>query len=307
VGHINFAAYAPDGSYIAAIDSVAEFSRLIIWDASDATKLQEIRLEGEAVFDLACSPDSEYLICGDVVEDGGNGLISVFRRDGKNFGKQSQVLIEGTIEFGTDVGVSLDSEFGFAALEGGVDIFRLSDGSIVHSFSDFGWLTQAAFLPDGALIVVTDELRSRIIELGTGDSKEFSTSTGEPLRVLLSPTKDRCFIWDASSIFEWNISSGETQYVTEKPSDTAFHVSPYSPGDVSPTGTRLVTSFDASIVKVFDVYTRSIIHEFSTPYRMINDVVFAGNEDTVLIADHDQGVSLWDVTAGTEIRRYLTD
>jgi WD40 repeat protein len=307
MGYINFAAYAPDGTYIAAIESDTERDRLIIWDASSGAKIQALNLEGEGVFDFACSPDSQTILCGYISDY--SCFVTVFQRDGRLFRKITGVALDDDGEYGSDVGFSPDSSVGCAALESGlIHFFRLSDGASLYSLDGFGYSTRVAFMRDGkSLIAAAEDNMSRMISLPTGSTiREFSIPSGEPvIHLCLSPQEDRCFIWDNFSIFEWDMVSSEAVFFTEESDGTPDHN--YMPGDISQTGKTLVTGFDGMAVKFFDVDTRSLNREFPTPYTFIENVVFVSDENTVLTVCYDRGVKLWDIKTGTEIRRFSSE
>jgi len=327
---VNGVAFSPDGRY--ALTAGWE-GTVRIWDVATGKEVRTLS-EDEGIFDIAVSPDGQYLLTGNKatgkvrlsnmntgleahdlpgLNTGGTNAVT-FSPDGRyalagheNGGlyvwdlQQAEAeprIFSGHTEWIYKVRVSPDGEYALSAgHDGTARLWDIQTGAEVRRFISTNHITSIAFSPDGQTMLVGE--RDGNIKLWDveppPDPRTFGGHTNVVTDVEFSPDGRYALTGSFDQTAKlWDVATGQELHVLRGHTDQISGVA------FSPDSRYVLTGSSDNTARLWDVETGQTVRVFTHPAEVFG-VAFSPDGRYALTGSFDNAARLWDVETGQEV------
>lgn len=288
--------------------------RLVSVGFDGTAKIWNVGLSGDAEWmnfvtdpgwysDVIFTPDGANLVGSDL-----NGRVKIWNsmtgevvRTLEGHGRAIGLGLDATASVAT-IAVSPDGKLiatgGRDAL---VKVWRASDGLLLQTFHDDGWVEDVKFSSDGKFLATgAQDHTARLINLATGNEALVLTHSLAVLTVAFGPG-DRTLITaaggdvkplDPTPIRIWDIPGGS---LNRDVADSGF----LRQMAVNRARTMIAATFEDGTVRVWELSTGRLISRMSGPSASMFAISFSPDGRFLATGSDDGDVRIWDVMTGT--------
>ncbi len=234
----------------------------------------------------------------------GNMIVHAYGDDGTVTGYDQTGQVMFTYSFGSRVwavAISPDGRLlAVAGLQNNVIIFDLETyKQVANLFSDYEYICNLVFSPDGNTLVVGYERPENVIKLwDTATWQETSTCTHVSQRIdyhdiLFTPDGTQLLLadhmpGDPIGVRIWDLASSQIVWEFRQNSEAAYQIA------LSPDGSLLASVHEA--LQIWDLETRAPVKTIRVPNRELGAVAFSSDGTLIAFSVLGEGVQVWKVT-----------
>jgi len=266
---INDLDFSPCGKFIAGCDSTS----IKIHRISDGVPVCTFKGHTDWVRSVAFSPDGQLIASGS-----DDHTIKLWRVSGGSLVH----TLEGHTDWVRSVAFSPDGQLiASGSDDHTIKLWRVSGGSLVHTLEGHtDWVRSVAFSPDGQLIASGS--RDKTVRL-------WRVSSRQPFA---------CFEKHRGSVNSVYFSINRSLSKTRSLASTSARKPSV---DCSLSEVLLATCGDDQTVKVWQVYTKNMIHDLEGHKNWVNMAVFSPDGRFIASASDDNTIMIWCVQNGSRL------
>jgi WD40 repeat protein len=263
------------------------------WDPVTGQLLQSLNGHRGNIMSLAYSDNDLYLVSGDNL---GKAIIW----DTQDYS------IAHSIEFSSgyvsSAHFSSNGKYLALCAANEVVVLETNNWRKKNVFSDYPERMAVAFTPTNDMLLIGDGYGElSLVELASGKvrSKLASPHSEIILRIIMSSSKQICYVWDTYGILELNLSEFKYKYIITSQKERIEIL----PGDVSEDRMIVASSFDGEAY-IFDKLIGKRVQDFVGHTNVVYNIVFSPDANYVLTGSGDGTARLWVTSSGKEIHRF---
>ncbi|MDA0196187.1 MAG: caspase family protein [Bacteroidetes bacterium] len=295
--------FSSDGKFLV---SGATGGSIAFWDTSDWSEIKTIDSHEDDVYDIALSPDNQYLVSvgkdekahfWEVFED--KPLYTLATEAGSvsfaRFHPIENLIFSG----GTRLTFSTESDFA----KNRIKVWNITNGQLAGYWNHNGGAKFLSFTPDGKNIFTGFD--KNIIQWdfeSTEKVNQFETTHGEiyDLKVSL----------DGNILAAGDIGGNVTFWNLQNPSASGSYISDPTGGtfiDIS-TDSKLIASGGTNdAIHIYDIGSHMEVNQFPTGHEFVESISFNKENTEVVVSGYDKKVIGWNTSTGQETKSFQTD